>query len=293
MSPRHKGMLLVAGGAILWGCSGVAAQFVLQQRAFSPEHLVVVRMQLAGLILLIIDAISHPGGLLDVWKTRRDTIELLLFSFVGMLSVQYTYFAAIKAGNAATATVLQYLLPVIIVAWMSLRYHRLPTLKELGCVLLAILGTILLVTHGSITSLSMSPAALFGGLMSALSAAFYTVQPKGLLSRHRSPLVIGWAMLLGGLVLTPAGPPWAFPGIIDAKAILFTAWIILFGTVIAFWAYLESIKYILPSETSLIASLEPVSAIVLSTLLLDVPFGPIEILGTALILSTVLILAKK
>jgi len=293
MNPRYKGMLLVAIGALLWGGSGVAAQFVLQQRGFSPEHLVVIRLQLAGLILLAIDTISCPGRIFDVWKKQQDIRQLLLFSFVGMLSVQYTYFAAIKAGNAATATVLQYLLPVIIVVWMTLRYHQWPTKREILCVMMAMLGTLLLVTHGNLTTLSISPAALFWGLMSAFSAAFYTIQPKGLLSRHRSPLVIGWAMLLGGLLLTPAGPPWEFPGILDATAILLTLWIIIFGTVIAFWAYLESIKYISPGETSLLASLEPVSAITLSTVLLDVPFGLSELLGATFIVSAVLLLAQK
>ena len=52
MTRRTKGMLLVVFGALLWGGSGVAAQFVLQNKGFSAEWLVIVRMLLAGIILL-------------------------------------------------------------------------------------------------------------------------------------------------------------------------------------------------------------------------------------------------
>ena len=293
MSPRVKGMLLVSCGAILWGGSGVAAQFVLQNKEFSAEWLVIVRMLLSGIILLALDGLTHFGDIFSIWKNRHDALQLIAFALIGMLGVQYTFFAAIKAGNAATATILQYLMPIVIVGWTALHTRRLPSLRELLCVLFAMLGTALLVTHGNLSSLAIAPMALFWGILSAFAAAFYTMQPKYLLSHWRSPLVIGWGMLLGGLAFLPVCPPWKFTGIWDREACIVFLYIILFGTIIAFWAYLESIKYIKPSETGTLASLEPLSAILLSTVLLAVPFGRIECLGTLLIMSTVLILAKK
>jgi drug/metabolite transporter (DMT)-like permease len=48
-----------------------------------------------------------------IWGNKNDSFSLIFFSILGMLGVQYTYFAAIKYGNAATATILQYwLLPL-------------------------------------------------------------------------------------------------------------------------------------------------------------------------------------
>lgn len=293
MTRRTKGMMLVVFGALLWGGSGVAAQFVLQNKGFSAEWLVVVRMLLSGIILLSLDGITHFGDIFSIWKSRYDSMQLIAFALIGMLGVQYTYFAAIKAGNAATATILQYLMPIVIVLWTVLRYRRRPQLRELFCTALAILGTLLLVTHGSLSSLAISPSALFWGILSAFAAAFYTVQPKYLLSHWRSPLVIGWGMLLGGLAFLPVCPPWNFTGIWDKDACIVFLYIIIFGTIIAFWAYLESIKYIQPTETSTLASIEPLSAIILSALLLNVPFGFIEILGAICIMSTVFILARK
>ena len=293
MTRRTKGMLLVVFGALLWGGSGVAAQFVLQNKGFSAEWLVVVRMLLSGIILLSLDGITHFGDIFSIWKSRYDSLQLIAFALIGMLGVQYTYFAAIKAGNAATATILQYLMPIVIVLWTVLRYRRRPQLRELFCTALAILGTLLLVTHGSLSSLAISPPALFWGVLSAFAAAFYTVQPKYLLGHWRSPLVIGWGMLLGGLAFLPVCPPWDFTGIWDKYACIVFLYIIIFGTIIAFWAYLESVKYIQPTETSTLASIEPLSAIVLSALLLNVPFGLVEILGAICIMSTVFVLARK
>lgn len=163
MTRRTKGMLLVVFGALLWGGSGVAAQFVLQNKGFSAEWLVIVRMLLSGIILLSLDGMTHFGDIFSIWKSRYDSMQLIAFALIGMLGVQYTYFAAIKAGNAATATILQYLMPIVIVLWTVLRYRRRPQLRELFCTALAILGTLLLVTHGSLSSLAISPSALFWG----------------------------------------------------------------------------------------------------------------------------------
>ena len=43
-----------------------------------------------------------------------------------MLGVQYTYFGTIIHSNAATATILQYLMPIVIVFYLLFTTHRLP-----------------------------------------------------------------------------------------------------------------------------------------------------------------------
>jgi putative permease len=54
----------------------------------------------------------------DIWKNKKDAKDMLLFSLIGMLFMQYGYFLAIGHSNAATATVLQYLAPVMIVIYV-------------------------------------------------------------------------------------------------------------------------------------------------------------------------------
>lgn len=176
-------------------------------------------------------------------------------------------------------------MPVVIVGWTALRTRRRPPLGELACVALAVLGTFLLVTHGSLTSLAISPPALFWGLLCAFAAAFYTVQPKHLICKYRPTLIVGWGMLVGGLLFLPISKPWAFTGIWNTAAALDFAYIILFGTVIAFVCYLGSLQYIQPAE--------PLSSILLSIALLHITFTPADLLGAISILAAVILLTRK
>ncbi len=81
---------------------------------------------------------------------------MLLFGILGMLSVQYPYFAAIKASNTATATVLQYTAPAMIAVWVALRRRRWPSGRGYAAIALAMTGTFFLVTHGDFGALSIS-----------------------------------------------------------------------------------------------------------------------------------------
>ena len=167
MNPSKKGVSLVALGALLWGGSGVAAQFLLQQKGFSTEWLVMMRMTLAGILLLLLDAAKNRESIFSVWRNRTAAKRLLFFSLFGMLGVQYTYFSSIEHGNAAAASVLQYLMPIIVVLWLALKSRSLPSLRESVCVLLAFVGTFLILTRGSLSTLAIPPIALFWGVASS------------------------------------------------------------------------------------------------------------------------------
>ena len=293
MNERKKGLAMVCLGAAMWGGSGVAGQYLLQDCGYSTAWLVVSRMLLAGVILLLIDVWQYRESVLRIWQDKKDAWDLLLFAIMGLLAVQYTYFACIKYGNAAAATVLQYLMPIIIVGYTAAVSRKLPQYRELICVAMAIGGTFLLVTHGSLHELSIPCNALLWGLVSAVAAAYYTMKPKRLIRKWRPTLIIGWGMLVGGLFLLPVCPPWQFTGAWNLLSGLIYAYIIIFGTVAAFGFYLGSIKYIQPAEASILGSVEPLAAILLSIIFLSASFGLMELLGTALIIGTVSLLAKN
>ncbi|PFB04610.1 EamA family transporter [Priestia megaterium] len=290
---RTKGIALVLTGAILWGVSGTVAQYLFQQQGFSAEWLTVVRLLLSGILLLGFAYSKEKQHIWRIWKSKRDALSLVLFSILGMLAVQYTYFAAIQHGNAATATVLQYVGPALITCYLAFRSKRLPTIKEMVAVALSIFGTFFLVTHGDIHSLSISGWAVFWGISSAFALAFYTLQPHNLLAKWGSTIIVGWGMLIGGIGLSFIHPPWVFEGQWSFSAYLAVVFIIIFGTIIAFYFYLESLKYLSASETSLLACVEPLSAAFLSVIWLHVTFGFAEWLGTLCIISTVVILSIK
>lgn len=292
-STIYKGFSLAIAAAILWGVSGTLAQFLFQKREINVEWLITVRMLLSGICLLSFAKTSERAPIFKIWKTKIDSLQLLAFSIFGMLAVQYTYFAAIKHSNAATATVLQYAGPIIIAIYLAFKHKRLPSLLELFAIILAIIGTFLLVTNGNINTLAISNTALFFGLASAVALAIYTLMPMTLLSKHKSSVVIGWSLLCGGIAFSFMKAPWDIQGVWDTKTYLFTALIILFGTVFPFYFYLTSVKLIGGQKASLLASAEPLSATLLAVSWLHVPFSLWDWIGTFCIIATVFMLSKK
>lgn len=289
---RKKGIFLVIIGAMMWGVSGVVAQYLFHKKGFTPEWLVVIRLLISGIILLVYAFTKEGQDIWGVWKTKDNGLSLILFSIIGMLGVQYTYFAAIKYGNAATATILQYLSPVLITCYLAICSKKLPSMQQIIAIALAMIGTFFIITKGNIHSLAISKLAFFWGIGSAITAAFYTLQPRNLLAKWGSTIVVGWGMLIGGIAFSFIYPPWNFRGEWSINSIFAVMFVVVFGTLIAFYCYLESLKYIQPTEASILSSVEPLSAAFLSVVWLQVPLGVAQWLGTACIISTIIILSR-
>jgi drug/metabolite transporter (DMT)-like permease len=289
--PRTKGIILVLIAATSWGVSGTVAQYLFHQQGFSSSWLVVVRLLLAGMGLLFYSHTVGKQTIWMIWKSKQDIFRLIAFGIIGMLGVQYTFFAAIEHGNAATATVLQYLAPVIIALYLCFRARSLPVKHEVLAIVLALGGTFLLVTKGNIHTLSISGPAFSWGILSAFALAFYTLFPVNLLSKWGTTLTVGWGMLVGGIVMCFIHPPWRFEGHWSFTSFLAVAFVVIVGTLIAFLCFMESLKYIKASEASLLASIEPLSAAFLAVVWLQVAFSPMEWVGALSIIATIFILS--
>jgi len=287
---QRLGFLAAVAAAILFGVGGTFAQFLFQHRGFSIDWLVTMRLLGAGSVLLLLSAIRQGRGVFAIW--RSDAGAIMIFGLLGMMPVQYTYMAAIEASNTATATVLQFTAPAMIAVWFAFARRRLPDRRALAAIALAMLGTALLVTHGRSGALSISALALFWGLASAVAAAFNSIQPAGLLRRYDTATVGGWGMLVGGFALSLVHPPWRFEGVWDTTGAFFFAFILLFGTLAAFYAYIAALRLIGPQMTSLLSCAEPLAAALLAVLWLRVPWGAMDWLGMSCVLATIGLLAK-
>lgn len=276
--------------ATLFGVGGTFAQFLFQQRGVDVGWLVTMRLLCAGTVLLLIAALRRGRGILAIWRT--DALAIILFGLIGMMPVQYTYMAAIEASNTATATVLQFTAPAMIALWFAMAARALPGRRTVAAIVMAMLGTFFLVTHGRLGALSISALALFWGLASAVAAAFNSIQPVPLLRRHDAASVGGWGMLVGGVALSFLHPPWQVQGLWDAASLGAFAFVILFGTLVAFYLYTTALRLIGAQTTSLLACAEPLSAATLAVLWLGVPWGGMDWLGTACIIATVALLSK-
>lgn len=288
---RIKGIFLVILGTLLWGISGTVAQYLFQDENFAPEWLVVIRLLFSGVIILMTGVVKGDKNIVRILRRKEAVIKLLVFSIFGVLGVQYSYFAAIKHGDAATATILQYLCPIIVIGYLSLRNKKIPTLQQMLCICMALLGTFLILTKGNIHSLSISKIAVFWGICSAFTCAIYTLQPVALLKKYGSITVVGWGMLIGGIAFSFIYPPFYCTGNWSLQSILAILFVVIFGTSIAFSCYLESLKYIEPYEASIMSCIEPLSAAILSIVFLNVKFSPVQWFGTLCIIITISILS--
>ena len=285
------GTILTITGGILWGISGVCGQFLFQNKEVTASWLVPIRLVTAGFLLLLYYVIRDRGKAFDIWKTKRNRTDIIVYGLAGMMLCQYSYFQTIEWSNAGTATVIQYLGPALIVVWVCFRTKRLPQTKEVLGVILAVTGIFLIATHGNPTSLALSQKALVMGLLSAVSVVVYTIKPAGLQKQFATPLVLAWGMLIGGAVLMVVFRPWNYQVIFDRETFAAVAFIILFGTMAGFSMYLTGVKMIGSVKASLVSCVEPVASMVLTAVWMKVSFTTPDLIGTLFVIATIIILA--
>ena len=292
MSKAFKGTLFTVIAGIAWGLSGTSGQY-LMAHGISALVLTNIRLIVAGLLLVLLSYIKSKEQFLAFLRDKSSLFSLLLFSLFGLFLNQLAYLSAIQETNAGTATVLQYVCPVGILAYTCIKDKVAPTIAEILSMILAIGGTFLIATHGQMDQLSMTPAGLFWGLFSALTYALYIILPIKLIQKWGSILVIGVGMTISGFVAVP------FTGIIGASIpmsfdiFLAFAGIILIGTVFAYTAFLKGASMVGPVKSSLLASIEPISAVFFAFMIMGDIFYPVDFLGMAMILLAVTIISLK
>lgn len=290
---RKKGIVLVLIGAIFWGIGGTVSKKLFQQYAIDVDWLVTTRLLIAGVLLLSVQYFTKDRSqIFGVWKTRRIAVPLIIFGLLGMLGVQYTYMASIEHGNAAVATLLQYLAPVMIIIYLLLRKQSVLTRGDMLTVSLALFGSFFLLTNGSLSQLSVPPLAITWGILSGVALAFYTLYAIPLLKQFDSLVIVGWAMIIGGFALSFIHPPWRVDlSSFTLETYFYLIFVIIFGTMIAFWFYIESLQSLAPKESSLLGSVEPLAAVLTTVFWLKEPFGIYQWLGTLFIMMMIVMLA--
>lgn len=288
------GILFALVGGVGWGFSGACAQFLFGSYGLDPLWATVVRLLGAGVVLLAVAMLRFRGDLWALWSRPRDVAHLILFALAGLAFCQAAYLLAIENSNAGTATVLQYIGPVLIVVLACLKKMKLPTVREAVAVVLVVAGTFLIATHGNPAAMVLTPKGLIWGLLAAVGVALYSLLPVGLMARYGSVPVVGSAMLVGGAVMFAATRAWTVEVSLDAFGwFALLVGLVLIGTVVGYTFYLQGVSMVGASRASLVASIETVSATLFAVLWLGTAFSPIDILGFAFIMATVFLLSKK
>ena len=287
------GIILTLLGATLWGVSGTSVQFVGNFRNMNLEWLLTMRLITAGLLTVLYGWIRQGNAIFNVFRNWRDTLGLIVFGVFGMALCQYTYFRSIVIAGAGIATVLQYLAPSMIIIYLLMRYGKRPSTGEIISVILALVGTICLMGNNGFSYESFRSDVLFWGLLSAVGVAVYSVSPVRLLATYGTIPIVGFGMLLSGLVAAALFQQPHSYATWDVWTVVGCFNVVFLGTIVSFNAYLEGVKRIGAVPGSILSSIEPISAAFFGWALLGNQFNWVGILGMAMIIATVIIIALE
>lgn len=295
MMKRYEiiGIILTLLGATLWGVSGTSVQFIGNFRNMNLEWLLTMRLITAGLLTVLYGWIRQGNAIFNVFRNWRDTLGLIIFGVFGMALCQYTYFRSIVIAGAGIATVLQYLAPSMIIIYLLVRYGKRPSTGEIISVILALAGTICLMGNNGFSFESFRSDVLFWGLLSAVGVAVYSVSPVRLLATYGTIPIVGFGMLLSGLVAAVLFQQPHSYATWDVWTVVGCFNVVFLGTIVSFNAYLEGVKRIGAVSGSILSSIEPISAAFFGWALLGNQFNWFGILGMAMIIATVIIIALE
>ena len=265
---------------MMWGISSLFATALFN---LSPNinalWLSQIRQLTSGPILLLIAAFTggHPIGIFK--KDWHNLVTLICYGIFGMLPVQFCYFMAVQEGNAAIATVLQFVGPFFIIGYVAFFRHQRPLRIQIIAAIIAFLGVFLLATNGHIW-----------GLLSAVGVATNTLIPQNLIKQGYSSLTItGWGIFFSGLALLCVHP--GQPNLPHTSLVWwYVAAVVIIGTLIPFQLATNSLKYISATNFSLTDAFEPVTATVGSVIFFNLHMTGMDWLGSILIIGAVIAL---
>lgn len=288
-----RGTIIALAGAACWGFSGCCGEFLFTEKHLEVLWVVPWRMLFAGLILMLTGFVLNGKKNLTIFQNKKDTLYTAIFGLCGVLMSQCTYFFAVSTSNAATATVLQNLAPVLVLLVVCVARRKRPTLTEIAAIFLTVFGVFLIGTHGNFRQLQMTPQGLFWGVMAAVSAMLYSTMSGSIIRKYGTCQILGYAMTIGGIASSLVLQPWKMPVVIDAGVLGGMFVVIVIGSALAYGLFLSGVSIVGPLKGSLYGSMEPVSAIIISVVWLGARFHPMDFIGFALVLVGAGILAVR
>lgn len=281
------GALLVLAGGTLWGVNATVSKLLMGNYHADPLWIACVRELAAGAIFIACSASFTPKLLIGALKDRKSYWKLLACSLICVLFVQVAYLKAIDWTNSGTATVLQTLNLLFVLAIVCVRGQRLPRVKESIGIALAFAGTVLIATGGDLSQLSLPLAGLFWGLLDALCTSIMSIAPIAMMARWGNFTVNGIMFVISGLILLPIVRPWATAPSLDAVGLGLIAFTIIGGTFGAYWLFLAGTQRCGAMRATMLGTSEPVTATITGVLFAGAVFTPTDLAGFAMILIMV------
>lgn len=295
-SHRVGVILAFAAVYLIWGSTYIAIRFAIE--TLPPFLMAATRFLLAGSILFAWARLNGNSVSWSFAHWRRAFVigSLLLLCGNGGVTWAEKYIASGLAALLVAAEPLW----VVVLNWILTR--KRPNAEVLVGVLVGIAGVALLVTGGvgngaSETNVSATMSfigagvVLVSGFAWAAGSVYANRRPikvPTLLASGMQMLAGGSLLLLWGLIagdfkrLNLAAASWVSLGAF--------AYLVLFGSLVAFTAYSWLLRNVTPSSAATYAYVNPVVAVVLGWLLASEPLTLRIALGAAVIVGSVVLI---
>jgi len=282
---------LMGLAAIMWATSGTFTELATGAGATTME-VAVFQSLFSAVILLPLIALLDPKSLRI---HRKDFLPLLLFSLITGTFFALAWFYCVDLTGVATAVILLYAYPSIVtIASVFLLGEKLGGQKAfalpltfVGCVLVA--GA-----QEFDEGLSFDMVGVGLGIYAALAASVYYLWGKKFLDEYSANTLVLYMTVLSipGLVLI------ANPIDVIAASMPGTAWAYifmlgLFPGAVGFLVSLVALGHIEASKASIVASIEPVAAVLIAFLVLSDGLRELQIVGVVMVFVGVILLRLK
>lgn len=260
---------LVLVAATLWGCNGLFVSY-LTQAGLQSAQFTAVRFMSAALAAVCVCLVRDRGSLR---VGGRSLAWLVLNGAVGAFAFGLTYTLAIQMTGMATAAVLIYLMPSLVMAWSVLRGTERLTGRKVVCLALSLLGCALVSGLAS-GDLTVSLAGVGMGLLAALFYSLNNIVQGGPLRSLDALVVAALTLVFAALAacayaLATTGMGQAFEVFAQRPDALLVN--VLYGVVCSvatFFSYNLALRFIPASRAAVFATFEPVAAAILGAAVL-------------------------
>lgn len=292
LPPVAKGIIFTLTASLCWGLSGSFAKFLFTQQ-LEVLQVVQTRSTFAFALILIAALILRKKKSFS-FGTPKKLGLFFLAGLIGIAGANYTYYYTIQLSTVATAIILQYMAPILVMIWGVVRKEELATKAKIMALIISLTGCFLSIGTGSVDFLSYGWLAIFIGILSAVTFA-----GMGILGRYMNegPDADIWQNLI--FTLGFAALFWAviyeFPWNWSSWNLTWNEWgsLVVFSIVSVLIPYIffySGLKYLPPTTVLIISTFEPAAAIMSAWIFLGEDMSGWQVLGTVLVLSAILVL---
>lgn len=273
--------LVVLVGAILWGTTGTAQTFMPQ--TIHPLAVGASRLAIGGFSLLVILLIMRKIDFRNwPWKST-------LYAAISMAIFQYLFFSSVRLTGVAIGTVVTIgSAPVFsgIIEWLLLK--RRPTRVWIMATALAIIGCALLFLNRD--GIVVNPVGIAMSLGAGLLFAFYTLVNKDVLDKVDPVPAVAVIFSMSALMLMPFLFLFETEGLMTGRGISVVLYLGIVTTSVAYILFSAGLKRI-PSSSAVTLSLaEPLTAAILSVIVVGERLTGTSWMGIAMLLGGILVL---